>query len=229
MLPGVARRHAGPRRLGGRTRPVRRGRRGGPRSAWSPRPFVPRWIWAASCGVITRWHPWMRLMRSRRLRAGDLRANWPVPGRRRGVIQLRELIDLADPRAESPGESWLRSGDRRCRSADAGRRSSGSRRTGSSSIGSTSRIRGCGFVSSSTAWSSTQHRERRDRHDERRRAWLRAEAGRHRRTRGQIFTREGVDAWLDRTARALLRRQRTTFRSVGAVRRCRRRRSKRST
>ncbi|HET7355695.1 MAG TPA: type IV toxin-antitoxin system AbiEi family antitoxin domain-containing protein [Nocardioidaceae bacterium] len=28
--------------------------------------------------------------------------------RRRGVIQLRELIPLADPRAESPGESWTR-------------------------------------------------------------------------------------------------------------------------
>lgn len=28
--------------------------------------------------------------------------------RRRGVVQLRELIPLADPRAESPGESWTR-------------------------------------------------------------------------------------------------------------------------
>jgi hypothetical protein len=28
--------------------------------------------------------------------------------RRRGVVQLRQLIPLADPRAESPGESWTR-------------------------------------------------------------------------------------------------------------------------
>jgi hypothetical protein len=28
--------------------------------------------------------------------------------RRRGVVQLRQLIPLADPRAESPGESWAR-------------------------------------------------------------------------------------------------------------------------
>jgi hypothetical protein len=28
--------------------------------------------------------------------------------RRRGVIQLRQLVPLADPRAESPGESWTR-------------------------------------------------------------------------------------------------------------------------
>ncbi len=28
--------------------------------------------------------------------------------RRRGVVQLRQLIALADPRAESPGESWTR-------------------------------------------------------------------------------------------------------------------------
>jgi very-short-patch-repair endonuclease len=27
---------------------------------------------------------------------------------RRGVVQLRELVGLADPRAESPGESWTR-------------------------------------------------------------------------------------------------------------------------
>lgn len=28
--------------------------------------------------------------------------------RRRGVVQCRELVSLADPRAESPGESWMR-------------------------------------------------------------------------------------------------------------------------
>lgn len=28
--------------------------------------------------------------------------------RRRGVVQLRQLVPLADPRSESPGESWTR-------------------------------------------------------------------------------------------------------------------------
>ncbi len=35
-------------------------------------------------------------------------AELPRYFRRRGVVQLRELIPLADPRAESPGESWTR-------------------------------------------------------------------------------------------------------------------------
>lgn len=35
-------------------------------------------------------------------------AELPRYFRRRGVIQLRRLVPLADPRAESPGESWTR-------------------------------------------------------------------------------------------------------------------------
>ncbi len=37
-----------------------------------------------------------------------LRAEMPRYFRRRGVVQLRRLIPLADERAESPGESWTR-------------------------------------------------------------------------------------------------------------------------
>jgi hypothetical protein len=35
-------------------------------------------------------------------------AELPRYFRRRGVVQLRQLVPLADPRAESPGESWVR-------------------------------------------------------------------------------------------------------------------------
>ncbi len=47
------------------------------------------------------------------LRAGglsraDVEAELPRFRRRRGVVQLRELARLTDPRAESPGESWTR-------------------------------------------------------------------------------------------------------------------------
>lgn len=38
----------------------------------------------------------------------DMRRLLPRYFRRRGVIQLRQLIPLADPRAESQGESWTR-------------------------------------------------------------------------------------------------------------------------
>lgn len=38
----------------------------------------------------------------------QLHAELPRYFRRRGVVQLRELIPLADARAESPGESWTR-------------------------------------------------------------------------------------------------------------------------
>ncbi len=38
----------------------------------------------------------------------ELEAQLPRYFRRRGVVQLRELIPLADPRAESTGESWTR-------------------------------------------------------------------------------------------------------------------------
>lgn len=38
----------------------------------------------------------------------DLRTELPRYRRRRGVVQLRRLIPLADGRAESPGESWTR-------------------------------------------------------------------------------------------------------------------------
>ena len=40
--------------------------------------------------------------------AADLRLNLDRYRGRRGVVQLRELIDYMDPRAESPRESWLR-------------------------------------------------------------------------------------------------------------------------
>ncbi|WP_125565945.1 hypothetical protein [Nocardioides baekrokdamisoli] len=40
--------------------------------------------------------------------ASDMRANLPRFRGRRGVVQLRELIDYMDPRSESPRESWLR-------------------------------------------------------------------------------------------------------------------------
>ena len=38
----------------------------------------------------------------------QLRRALPRYRRRRGVVQLRELVAIADPRAESPGESWTR-------------------------------------------------------------------------------------------------------------------------
>ena len=38
----------------------------------------------------------------------ELRAELPRFRGRRGVIQLRSLVPLADPRSESPGESWTR-------------------------------------------------------------------------------------------------------------------------
>ncbi len=47
-------------------------------------------------------------LRLHALSPADLRAELPRYYRRRGVIQLRELVQLADYRAESPGESWTR-------------------------------------------------------------------------------------------------------------------------
>ena len=47
-------------------------------------------------------------MRAHGLTAADLRAELPRYRRRRGVVQLRRLIPLADARSESPGESWTR-------------------------------------------------------------------------------------------------------------------------
>src|SRR5690606_20581765 len=38
----------------------------------------------------------------------DLERELPRFRRRRGVVQLRRLVPLASPLAESPGESWLR-------------------------------------------------------------------------------------------------------------------------
>ena len=38
----------------------------------------------------------------------EMEAELPRYFRRRGVVQLRQLVPLADPRAESPGESWTR-------------------------------------------------------------------------------------------------------------------------
>ena len=48
------------------------------------------------------------LMRCHGFTDRDLRRVLPRYRRRRGVVQLRELIPLVDPRAESPRESWTR-------------------------------------------------------------------------------------------------------------------------
>jgi hypothetical protein len=48
------------------------------------------------------------LLRAHGLTASDLDRCLPRFAGRRGVVQLRELVRLADPRAESPGESWTR-------------------------------------------------------------------------------------------------------------------------
>jgi hypothetical protein len=47
-------------------------------------------------------------MRLHRISRGDLGTALPRFSGRRGVVQLRDLIRLADPRAESSGESWTR-------------------------------------------------------------------------------------------------------------------------
>ncbi len=47
-------------------------------------------------------------MRVHRLTHDDFSASLPRYFRRRGVRQLRGLVALADARAESPGESWMR-------------------------------------------------------------------------------------------------------------------------
>lgn len=49
-------------------------------------------------------------MRMHGITRSDMRRLLPRYFRRRGVVQLRELIPLADPRAESQGESWTRLG-----------------------------------------------------------------------------------------------------------------------
>jgi hypothetical protein len=48
------------------------------------------------------------LMRAHRITRADLARSLPRYRRRRGVVQLRELVPLADPRAESQPESWTR-------------------------------------------------------------------------------------------------------------------------
>ena len=47
-------------------------------------------------------------MRVCRLSRADLEAQLPFYFRRRGVVQLRELVGMATPKAESPPESWMR-------------------------------------------------------------------------------------------------------------------------
>lgn len=47
-------------------------------------------------------------MRVHGVTRGEMYAQLPRYFRRRGVVQLRRLIPIADPRAESPGESWTR-------------------------------------------------------------------------------------------------------------------------
>ncbi len=47
-------------------------------------------------------------MRLHGVTRGELMASLPRYRRRRGVVRLRPLVMLADPRSESPAESWLR-------------------------------------------------------------------------------------------------------------------------
>ncbi|MGZ4637621.1 MAG: type IV toxin-antitoxin system AbiEi family antitoxin domain-containing protein [Actinomycetes bacterium] len=47
-------------------------------------------------------------MREHDLRRDQMRRELQRYFRRRGVVQARALVELADPRAESPGESWTR-------------------------------------------------------------------------------------------------------------------------
>jgi hypothetical protein len=47
-------------------------------------------------------------MRLHGLTAAEMEQELPRYRRRRGVVQLRRLVPLADPRAESSGESWTR-------------------------------------------------------------------------------------------------------------------------
>ena len=49
-----------------------------------------------------------RFMREHGITLAEFRRELPRYVRRRGVIQMRELVMLADPRAESEGESWTR-------------------------------------------------------------------------------------------------------------------------
>ncbi|MFL6151161.1 MAG: DUF559 domain-containing protein [Ornithinibacter sp.] len=49
-----------------------------------------------------------QFMRVHEISHGDMISELPRYFRRRGVVQLRELIPLADPRAESLRESWVR-------------------------------------------------------------------------------------------------------------------------
>jgi len=47
-------------------------------------------------------------MRHHGLTVAEMRRELVRYFRRRGVVQARELVSLADPRSESPGESWVR-------------------------------------------------------------------------------------------------------------------------
>jgi len=47
-------------------------------------------------------------MRVHGLTTAQLRRGLNRYFRRRGVVQARQLVELADPRSESPGESWAR-------------------------------------------------------------------------------------------------------------------------
>jgi very-short-patch-repair endonuclease len=49
-----------------------------------------------------------QFMRVHELTRDDLRRELPRYFRRRGVVQLRAIVAAADPRAESPAESWVR-------------------------------------------------------------------------------------------------------------------------
>jgi hypothetical protein len=49
-----------------------------------------------------------QFMREHELTMDDFRRELPRYFRRRGVVQLRRVVAIADPRSESPAESWVR-------------------------------------------------------------------------------------------------------------------------
>lgn len=61
--------------------------------------------------ALPRWRALAALdafMRAFGITHADMRAMLPRYAGRRGVVQLRQLLPIADPRAESPRESWMR-------------------------------------------------------------------------------------------------------------------------
>lgn len=130
--------------------------------------------------------------------------------RRRGVIQLRELIDLADPLAESPGESWTR-----LAILDAGfPRPVAQYWVDEDGVRvfrldlAYPKLRICIEFDGRDFHSSPVDKER----DEARRAWLRARGWVVVVVRAADLQADRRGAWLSALGRAMNDRQRTTFR-----------------